>query len=223
MKSACTTIVGLSLLVGLLTQPDSVPTSTTAAPVTMVAAPLPMPAPQEAPSVRIVTERRRDLAEWALARFAAAGLELPALEIAIHPGIEDCKGNNGLYRNTGSEIEVHVCAPWPSRIERALLHELGHAWADATLTADQQAAFLELRDLEAWDGVEWERRGFEHAAEILMWGLSEQAFPLTSIADTDPEALTEAFWLLTGIGPLSETSQDEWAEETAGTSTGPLA
>jgi hypothetical protein len=223
MKHAYTTIVSLSLLAGLLYLPDSAPTRTTEASVTAMSAPMPVESPEDTPSVRIVTERRSDLAEWALDRFAAAGLELPALEIAIHSDIEDCKGNNGLYRNTGLEIEVHVCAPWPSRIERALLHELGHAWADAKLTAAQEAAFLELRGLEEWDGVEWDRQGFEHAAEILMWGLSEEAFPLTSIADTDAESLAEAFHLLTGLDPLNASPHNELPEESTGTPTGPLA
>ena len=222
MKHACTTVVSIGLLVGLLSLPV-LPSPTAEAPATAVSAPLPPAASQDELRVRIVTERRSDLAEWALERFAAADLELPALEIAIHSEVEACKGNNGLYRNTGAEIEVHVCAPWPSRIERALLHELGHAWADATLTAEQEAAFLELRNLEAWDGVEWDRQGFEHAAEILMWGLSEEAFALTSIADTDAESLTEAFSLLTGRDPLHGAPRGEPAAEATAAATGPQA
>jgi hypothetical protein len=87
-------------------------------------------------------------------------------------------------------------------MERTLLHEMGHAWADATLTNAQRDALLELRSLEAWNTGDWEERGFEHAAEILMWGLSEEPFNMGAIPDADADSLAEAYRLLTGSDPL---------------------
>jgi hypothetical protein len=197
MLTTRTTLAALGLAIGLA------PTPTLEGAIETPAPTQPVVVTDAAPSIQIRTDRHRDLAEWAVARYDEAGLELPALDLSIHNQLESCKGNNGLYRNTGDRIEIHVCAPWPSRIERALLHELGHAWADATLDGERRAAFLDLRDLNVWHGGQWEQQGFEHAAEILMWGLGEETFPLTSIADTDTETLTEAFRMLTGFDPVS--------------------
>jgi hypothetical protein len=51
-------------------------------------------------------------------------------------------------------------------------------------------------------GLNWEERGFEHAAEILMWGLSEEPFNMGAIPDADADSLAEAYRLLTGSDPL---------------------
>jgi hypothetical protein len=50
--------------------------------------------------------------------------------------------------------------------------------------------------------VPWEERGFEHAAEVLAWGLMDEDLFLTSIGETDIRQLAEAFELLTGRTPL---------------------
>ena len=166
--------------------------------------------PDPDPTIQILTNRHRDSVEWALGRFTTAGLQLPSLEITVHYEITEwrgrelpeCKGFEGLYRNTGSAIVIHICAPRYGSMERTLLHELGHAWADATLTDDERAAFLDLRGLDAWNTGDWEERGFEHAAEILMWGLAAEPFKVGAIADTDTDTLTHAYRLLTGADPL---------------------
>ena len=69
--------------------------------------------------------------EWGLDRFAAAGIELPPMEVIVHPHKRPCDGNSGLYQ-PGPPVEVHLClADAASRAARMItLHELAHAWAE---------------------------------------------------------------------------------------------
>ena len=95
--------------------------------------------------------------------------------------------------------------PLPGHSQKTLLHELAHAWADLTLDSEMRRRFLDLRGLDIWhdNSVPWEERGFEHAAEIIAWGLLDQDLLLTSIGETDTRKLAEAFELLTGRKPLT--------------------
>ncbi|MGI9606530.1 MAG: hypothetical protein ACR2P0_10370 [Acidimicrobiales bacterium] len=69
------------------------------------------------------------LAEKAVARFDAAGLDLPSLAITFHDHRGGCRGNNGVFRMMGGRGEVEVCRPTMF----LLLHELAHAWEAHTM------------------------------------------------------------------------------------------
>ena len=143
--------------------------------------------------------------EWGLDRFAAAGLELPPMEVIVHPHKRPCDGNSGLYQ-PGPPVEVHLClADAASRAARMItLHELAHAWAETQLEPAQRERFLEVRGLRAWvdpdrPTSEW---GGEHAAEVLSWGLMDTMVPIIRIEDAEPAELRAAFEQLVGRAPL---------------------
>ena len=149
--------------------------------------------------------------QWAVDRFAIAGLPLPSMDITVHRHTRPCEGNSGLYRH-GPPVEVHVCSTGDAdtRAARMIsLHELAHAWAETYLTPGQREQFLELRELDSWvdpdrGTYEW---GAEHAAEVVSWGLMDAPVEIIRIDDTDPAALEAAFQLLVGRPPL-------WADPT---------
>jgi hypothetical protein len=144
--------------------------------------------------------------EWGLDRFRAAGLPLPAMAITVHDDDAPCEGNSGLYL-PNDPVEVHLCTPGPvdSRPARlTTLHELAHAWAEAELSTDERAAFLERRGLDVWYDVRIPRheRGMEHAAEVVSWGLMDEMIPIIRIYNAEPAQLAEAFDLLLDRPPL---------------------
>lgn len=147
------------------------------------------------------------LTEWALARFEQAGLELPPISIAFHDDKEPCHGNIGFYRS-GSPAVIDICGfNWDRFVPAAkhtLLHELGHAWSEHTLTDEDREWFLTLRGLATWgdDRVEWSEQGSEQAAEIIAWALIDEAVQL-SIGNASHEALARAYVQLTGSLPLT--------------------
>jgi hypothetical protein len=145
------------------------------------------------------TPAQQAMARWAVGRFEAEGLELPALEIRFHPSPNGCEGRMGGYSNGTADL----CGEHVNRMSRrTLLHEMAHGWVDATVSADLEARFLRLRQLETWNdhAVDWEERGTEHAAEIISWALDGQGIGTErpSIPRNDPEQLAAAYELLTG-------------------------
>jgi hypothetical protein len=52
--------------------------------------------------------------------------------------------------------------------------------------------------------VPWHRRGMEHAANVIAWGLLDDPYPLSRTYPNDPQSLTEAFRLLTESDPLHD-------------------
>lgn len=147
------------------------------------------------------------LTEWALTRFEQAGLELPAVSIAFHDHKEPCHGNIGFYRS-GSPALIDICGfNWDRFVPAAkhtLIHELGHAWIQHTLTDEDREGFLTLRGLATWgdDRFEWSEQGSEQAAEIIAWALIDQEVQI-SIGNANPEALAQAYAQLTGSLPLT--------------------
>lgn len=160
------------------------------------------------------TTEQRLHAEWALSRFAAAGLQLPSLRIVFHDNYRDCGMREGVLRVSESdntvERTIHSCERDPGRLRRNLLHEFSHAWSGA-ISASTRADFLRLRGLHSWnsDALPWNQRGEEQAAEIMAWGLMERHAPIpTDVGDygaQDPDHLAAAFTLLTGRIPLFPT------------------
>jgi hypothetical protein len=156
------------------------------------------------------TARQVEDAEWALARFEAAGLELPPLTIIFHDDYQSCGMRDGVLRIAGEDVTIHECQNDPSRSRRSLLHELAHAWdhVAGSIDGDTRIDFLRLRGLQSWDDddLPWNQRGEEQTAEIIAWGLMHQSALIpTSVGDRgtqDTLSLTTAFILLTGIRPL---------------------
>ena len=156
------------------------------------------------------TARQAEHAQWALARFEAAGLELPSLTIVFHDDYQSCGMREGVLRIAGEDVTIHECQNDPSRSRRSLLHELAHAWdhVGGSIDTDTRTDFLRLRGLQSWDDddIPWNQRGEEQTAEIIAWGLIHQPAPIpTSVGDHGAQnsaSLATAFILLTGIQPL---------------------
>jgi hypothetical protein len=152
------------------------------------------------------TPAQQVMARWAVGRFTESGMNLPSLEVRFHRASTSCGGRMGSYRDGEADIcGTHV----NSMSRRTLLHEMAHAWVDANVSADLEARFLRLRQLETWNdhAVDWEERGTEHAAEIISWALNGQGTGTErpSIPRNDPEQLATAYALLTGH-PLPTSS-----------------
>jgi hypothetical protein len=140
------------------------------------------------------------LVRWAFGRYEHAGLEVPPVDVHFHPDTSGC------YGHLGSALgrRLDICVVIVSEIGRdALLHEMGHAWVDENVSVEVRERFMRMRGLTAWNdqGVIWDERGFEHAAETLAWALGHR-FLAPGIPDHGPVELTAAFELLTGGLPL---------------------
>jgi len=146
------------------------------------------------------------LTEWALGRFAIAGLNLPTLLVSFHDDKERCGGHPGLYQS-GTPARIHLCGfNWDRFLVKAkmtLLHELGHAWAADTLTAEARQRFVDFRGLPTWgdDQWLWKEQGSEQAAEVIAWALLDQEVRMSSIPDSQPLSLAQAYFQLTGTMP----------------------
>lgn len=169
----------------------------------------PSPALVETPHVfEFRTNSDAALADWALGRFQQAGLELPLLIIAFHDDKQPCQGHVGLYRS-GDTPRIDICGfNWDRFLitpKRTLLHELGHAWAGATLTEETREEFVQFRGLSTWgdDRFPWAEQGSEQAAEIIAWALLDDELVMASIRNSDPQDLREAYELLTSAQPSS--------------------
>ena len=145
---------------------------------------------------------REALLEWAVKRYRAAGLLLPAVRVAFHTDSDGCRGNVG-YQVNGL-IDLCVRLAMESGPERIVLHELAHAWCDEHLTDAARVRFMQSRRITSWNGstADWRQRGYEQAAEIIAWGLGDGTLhPLIDGAN-DPDALAAGFRILTSVDPL---------------------
>ena len=152
------------------------------------------------------TPKQRATIEWAIGRFADAGLELPDLRVSF-PAF--CEGKGGLYRGDG---EIEFC-----RVsDRLVLHELAHAWDDTSGDIDR-AAFLELRGVDVWFGglqIPSADQGAEHLAIIVAWGLMDaSARSAHGLPHNSDSELTAAFRLLTGNAPHRVSSGSDQRRE----------
>lgn len=181
--SAIVTFLMASLLGGALTAPPAGETETT---------------------IHAATQEQRQMTEWALGRYEAAGLELPPIVIEFAGrDLAECDGAPGRTYLTERPIVVKMC--WNNRF--ILLHELAHVWEAANLSENDHEPFMAMRtDVTSWAGLDvpWEQRGREHAANVIAWGLLEDPFPVSRTHPNDPEALTTAFEFLTGTSPLHD-------------------
>lgn len=180
------------------------------------------------------TEEQEALIEFALGRFAAQGLELPQLEFVFRDSLTRCDGHKGRYYGDRGVIEM--C----SNDKTTLLHEMAHAWARANLTLSDRDAFVDSHGLDSWNdhAHDWERRGTEHVAETIAWGLLDdphhvkwvETLPdgaehvehriLTVLADV--ETLMDDFATLTGMTSIFR-HPGEWRTDTHSAVTSPEA
>lgn len=138
--------------------------------------------------------------DWALGRFATAGLELPALVIYTHSDRVDCNGLNGYLANRlDGGFDLHTCG-----IEFTVLHELAHAWDNHSLADDTRDEFLrEAAQATTWNNADnWFLAGGEHAANVIAWGLGNERINQTRTRPYDHNSMLEGFEILTGGQPL---------------------
>jgi hypothetical protein len=154
------------------------------------------------------------LVEWALGRYATAGLPVPAPRSVAFPPSVNCVLHAGLAIDTGAGVDIQLCfdeaetcsggeCAATTDAQSTLLHELGHVWTVQYLDDATRAAFLEVRELEAWSapGVSRDELGTEHAAEILAWALLESDTWPARLPDNDCEDLAAGYRILTGMDP----------------------
>lgn len=155
-------------------------------------------------SIETANPDQRRMAEWAVGRFEEAGLVLPAAVIRFRGrNLALCGGAQGLTFTDRIPMEVRMC--WSDAF--ILLHELAHAWEAHNLPEHRRQPFMALRsDVDSWAGagVPWHRRGAEHAANVVAWGLLEDPYPISRTYPNDPDSLIEAFRVLTGVAPLHD-------------------
>jgi hypothetical protein len=130
----------------------------------------------------------------ALARFAAAGLELPDLDIEFSSDDDACRGHLGYFQPNTTPWRISICALMDSVFE----HELAHAWERAVLTDDLREAFMVARGLEVWSDREapWNERGIEAVAFVIQQGLSD--LPMAPALGDEARSRLATFELLIG-------------------------
>jgi len=174
-----------------------------------------------------------ELVAWAIDRFGEKGLVFPDVAEIVFPPTAACEGGLSgvaVHREGGSSIDV--CATTedvspedatddfsPTRtVRRTILHELAHIWNSAHVSDYRKEAFVAERGLDVWigDGIDWDRRGSEHAAEILMWGLMDEAVPMLRLKQRSCADLAAGYRILTGRVPrarIADCSDDLWRYE----------
>jgi hypothetical protein len=137
------------------------------------------------------------MAHWAEARYAAAGLVLPPLQIHFHVDLSGCHERLGYFADGVASICGTHANPMA---RRTLLHEMAHGWINRNLSGAERVRFLELRGLRTWNdqGVTWDERGFEQAAEIMAWALDEQETGLPMFPNNSLEQMADGYESLTG-------------------------
>jgi hypothetical protein len=180
--------------------------------------------PTEAgPGIPIVNggPRQVELVEWGLSRFEQAGLPPPRLDQVKFPPDSLCASAHaaGLTQLDQASAHLHMCLlegeicvgptcdSFQTRARFGVLHELGHVWEFQNVDEATRQAFLAQRDLETWSDADsgWAEagaEGIEHAAEILAWGLMDEAVALIRIPNAAEDELRAGFRLLTGAEPL---------------------
>jgi hypothetical protein len=130
-----------------------------------------------------LTDDEEAVVDWAMDRFAQAGLELPELTVRFDPSGELCRYNEGLYHHApNGERFVTICTRdydtsaselWR---RRTLLHELGHAWDFANMSAEDHDELGQILGADAWDDDDdrWADRGIERFAEMFVFALLDQ-------------------------------------------------
>ena len=160
------------------------------------------------PATAFTTEEQQTVAATQRL-YQAWGLEFPNVPIRFHAdSTTACDGEAGLYQVwADGRATVDVCYPGDNveigdiMRDRVLWHEVAHAYIEPRTDEATKAAFLDELGLQAWSDTDWDQRGGENAAEILVWGMSDGRYHLT-LEDIDCETKSAGFEILTGLeGP----------------------
>lgn len=141
------------------------------------------------------TTAQIELARFGIQRYAAAGLDLPHVEIWMGDNPSDCIHPNtgdpslGFATWRGDQAIVYHCGD-----RFVMLHELAHILDRHIVTEPMRTAFLELRGLEVWqDPTSWLASGEEHFADVLAWGLDEHTRSDVTTEPNDEASLETAY------------------------------
>ena len=156
-----------------------------------------------------LTDAQQALVDWATDRFAQAGLELPEMVVRFDPTRELCKSAEGRYQHSpDSDKVVTICTrdsdSFAAELDkrRTLLHEFGHAWDYANLTAEDREELALILGAEAWNDSdhEWADRGVERFAETFVFALLDQPARHVKVS-LECTAMVDAFRTATGAEP----------------------
>lgn len=156
---------------------------------------------------------QQEMVDWALGRFALAGLLLPAqIAVGFDPTRVACHGQLGQCDPTEHDPPTAwVCEAAGDSLFRVierrvtLLHELAHLWHWAIGPGD---GWVDLSSVvggtpsgSGSDDVPWAERSEERVAMVMAWGLLDQKRrPVRSPVGC--RTLYEQFRALTGVDPL---------------------
>ncbi len=167
------------------------------------------------------TPRLDAFVQYGLDRFSAAGLDEPVLDTVTFEPSRRCVDRSGRVLSDESSRDLFLCmyeselCPGGGECMKprlnariAILHELGHVWLLGRIGDETQEELLEIAGLRTWDSLDvpWEERGVEYAAEVLAWGLVDEATSMVRFGSPPCEDLTAAYRLLTGTDPLPPTT-----------------
>lgn len=137
------------------------------------------------------------LVEAALARFQAAGLELPLTHVRRVSFGERCQPRGQAVNSWPIKV-AKICAV----SEEVIVHELAHTWAFVNLDEIERREFALRRGTPTWRSREhpWMDRASEHAADIVTWYLywsETDGGPYRIGGDVSVEAfLSDLSWLM---------------------------
>lgn len=160
--------------------------------------------------VEPLTDVEQGLVDWAKGRFAQAGLELPELAVRFDPSRDLCQGSDGLYQNTSNGTPVvTICTrdsdTFAAQLQRrrTLLHEFGHAWDSANMSAGDRQELGRILGADAWNDHDhrWADRGVERFAETFVFALLDQPARQLKVSVSCSDLLS-AFGTATGVEPL---------------------
>lgn len=150
-----------------------------------------------------LTNEQSQLIRWALSLFEAADLQLPGIDFVGHADRDMCHGRDGAALRGPKRTEIRICVTEVGPVQEWLvLHEIAHAWDHHTLAEEPRAAFLTIRGLSSWRDGDWDERGAEHAAEIIVWGLMDRPVRPGRIYNNSCDELLAGYMALTGVAPL---------------------
>jgi hypothetical protein len=138
-----------------------------------------------------------------LARYSAAGLELPYVEAWLHDRRSACESPVGQGRSGFATWRDGVSIVFGCGTRHTLLHELGHVYDRYTLSDADREAFMALRGVTAWQDAVWLQSGQEHLADVLAWALSPTEEQHAQTQPRDAASLTAAYELATGFEPFA--------------------
>jgi hypothetical protein len=168
------------------------------------------PVVQTASDIEPLTDVEQALVDWATDRFAQAGLELPELTVRFDPSRDLCRNSEGLYHHApNGDRVVTICTrdsdTFAAQLDRrrTLLHEFGHAWDFANMSAEDHDQLGLILGADAWNDRDdvWADRGVERFAETFVFALLDQSARQLKVS-IECSDLLSAFGTATGVDPL---------------------